>query len=102
MPSLAVIGQQIKEKRRGGTMCPPAYMVPKYPSLNSVKQFLRHLAKRSGGEHFPSPNITAICGKLREAVTIKKIFTTSSRYKLVSYIETYAESSYSVDSLSVE
>ena len=34
MPSLVVIRQQIKEKRRGGTM---PYMVPKYPSLNRVK-----------------------------------------------------------------
>ena len=36
MPSLVVIGQQIKEKRRGGALC-PVYMVPKYPSLNRVK-----------------------------------------------------------------
>ena len=36
MPSLVVIGPQIKEKQRA-TMCPPAYMVPKDPSLNRVK-----------------------------------------------------------------
>ena len=34
MANLVVIGQQIKEKRR---IVPPAYMVPKYPSLNRVK-----------------------------------------------------------------
>ena len=38
MPSLVVIGPQIKEKHRG-TMSPPAaYMVPKDPSLNKVKE----------------------------------------------------------------
>ena len=37
MPSLVVIGQQIKEKRRRAQCVPPAYMVPKYPSLNRVK-----------------------------------------------------------------
>ena len=37
MPSLVVIGQQIKKKRRGGhNVPPPAYIVPKYPSLNRV------------------------------------------------------------------
>ena len=36
MPSLVVIGQEIKEKRRG-YIVPPAYMVLKYPSLNRVK-----------------------------------------------------------------
>ena len=35
MPSLVVIGPQIKEKQRGGDT--PAYMVPKDPSLNRVK-----------------------------------------------------------------
>ena len=33
MLSLVVMGTQIKEKQRG---CPPAYMVPKDPSLNRV------------------------------------------------------------------
>ena len=41
MPSLVVIGPQIKEKQRGGgtiwLYCAPAYMVPKDPSLNRVK-----------------------------------------------------------------
>ena len=38
MPSLVVIGQQIIEKQRGGgTMCRPAYILTKYPSLNGVK-----------------------------------------------------------------
>ena len=38
MPSLVVIELQIKEKQGGeGTVCPPAYMVPKDPSLNRVK-----------------------------------------------------------------
>ena len=39
MPSLVVIGPQIKEKQRrgGGGQCAPAYMVPKDPSLNRVK-----------------------------------------------------------------
>ena len=39
MPCLEVIGQQIKEKRRWDTytLPLPAYMVPKYPSLNRVK-----------------------------------------------------------------
>ena len=43
MPSLVVIGPRIKEKQRGAlcplcTLCPPpAYMVPKDPSLNRVK-----------------------------------------------------------------
>ena len=37
MPSLVVIGPQIKEKRRGAQCAPPAYMVPKDPSLNRVK-----------------------------------------------------------------
>ena len=35
MPSLVVIGQQIKEKRVG-TMCPLGYIITKYPSLNRV------------------------------------------------------------------
>ena len=36
MPSLVVIGQQIKEKQRewGHIVPSPAYMVPKDPSLN--------------------------------------------------------------------
>ena len=34
MPSLVIIGQQIKEKRRGAQCASPAYMVPKYPSMN--------------------------------------------------------------------
>ena len=39
MPSLVVIGQQIKEKRRGHNFPPPpAYMVPKYPRLNRVNR----------------------------------------------------------------
>ena len=38
MPSLVVIGPQIKEKQRGGdNVPPPAYMVPKDSSLNRVK-----------------------------------------------------------------
>ena len=42
MPSLVAIEPQIKEKQRGqqrGAQCapPPAYMVPKDPSLNRVK-----------------------------------------------------------------
>ena len=37
MPSLVVIGPQIKEKQRGHNVAPPAYMVPKDPSLNRVK-----------------------------------------------------------------
>ena len=39
MPSLIVIRQQIKEKQRGGghNVPPPAYMVPKDPSLNRIK-----------------------------------------------------------------
>ena len=37
MPSLVVIGQQIKEKWRGGKFVPPAYILTKYPSLNRVK-----------------------------------------------------------------
>ena len=36
MPSLVVIGPQIKEKQRGHNVL-PAYMVPKDPSLNRVK-----------------------------------------------------------------
>ena len=36
MPSLVVIGPQIKEKQRGDIV-PPACMVPKDPSLNRVK-----------------------------------------------------------------
>ena len=40
MPSLVLIGQQIKEKRRGAQCAlppPQAYMIPKYPSPNTVK-----------------------------------------------------------------
>ena len=38
MPSLVAIGPQIKEKQGGGAQCaPPAYVVPKDPSLNRVK-----------------------------------------------------------------
>ena len=36
MPRLVVIGPQIKEKQRGAHCAPPAYMVPKDPSLNRV------------------------------------------------------------------
>ena len=39
MPSLVVIGKQIKEK---WTVPPPAYMVPKDPSLNRVKCLPHH------------------------------------------------------------
>ena len=40
MPSLVVIGPQIKEKQRGGAQCASqAYMVPKDPSLNMVKVY---------------------------------------------------------------
>ena len=58
MPSLVVIGKQIKEKQMkgrgggGGTMCPPAYMVPKDPTLNRVKgpnADLLFLIKQRGG-----------------------------------------------------
>ena len=37
MPSLVVIGQQIKEKRGGGGH--NVYIITKYPSLNGVKGF---------------------------------------------------------------
>ena len=37
MLSLVVTGPQIKEKQRGVKMCPPAYILPKYPSMNRVK-----------------------------------------------------------------
>ena len=36
MPSLVVIGQQIKEKWRGAQCAPQAYIITKYPSLNKV------------------------------------------------------------------
>ena len=42
MPSLVVIGPQVKEKQREGAMSappPPALMVLKDPSLNRVKAF---------------------------------------------------------------
>ena len=48
MPSLVLIGPQMKEKQRG-TMFPPAYMVPKDPSLNRVKIAFR---------------ITSLCGRV--------------------------------------
>ena len=38
MPSLVLIWQQIKEKQRGHNVPLPSYMVPKYPSLNRVKE----------------------------------------------------------------
>ena len=38
MPSLAVTGPQIKEKQGGHNVSPSAYMVPKDPSLNRVKE----------------------------------------------------------------
>ena len=44
MPSLVLIGPQIKEKQRGA-----AYMVPKDPSLNRVKIAFR---------------ITSLCGRV--------------------------------------
>ena len=37
MPSLVAIGPQIKEKRNDVHNVPPAYMVPRDPSLNRVK-----------------------------------------------------------------
>ena len=38
MPSLVVIGPQIKEKQKGAQCAPqPTWMVPKDPSLNRVK-----------------------------------------------------------------
>ena len=40
MSSLVVIGPQIKEKQRGAHCAPPAYMVPKDPSLNRVKDIM--------------------------------------------------------------
>ena len=42
MPSLAVIEPQIKEKQRRGAQCAPAYMVPKDPSLNRVKDTIKN------------------------------------------------------------
>ena len=60
MPSLAMIGQQIKEKQRGEQCAPSAYMVPKYPCLNSVKsnfssnsQMAITLESLSSMVHFP-------------------------------------------------
>ena len=51
MPSLVVIGQQIKEKRRGGHNVPPSltYITTKYPSLNrdKSKTVQVHLPKHS-------------------------------------------------------
>ena len=50
MPSLVVIGPQIKEKQRGGghNVPPPAYMLLKYPSLNRVNpKFLIESSKVS-------------------------------------------------------
>ena len=38
MPGLVVIGQQIKEKRGGGTMFPQPISITKYPSLNRGKK----------------------------------------------------------------
>ena len=43
MPSLVVIGTQIKDKQRG-TQCAPLYMVPKDPSLNRVKSSCWHIS----------------------------------------------------------
>ena len=37
MPSLVVIGPQMKEKQRGHNVPSPVYVVPKDPSLNRVK-----------------------------------------------------------------
>ena len=68
MPSVVVIGQQIKEKRRGHNVPPPAYMVPKYPSLNRVKLTLpvrRYLvptpSTKEGGEATPHPHNFGNC-----------------------------------------
>ena len=42
MPSLVVIGQQIKDKRRGGgrTIESPACIITKYPSLGKAVLFM--------------------------------------------------------------
>ena len=40
MPSLVVIGPQIKEKQRRHNVPSPAYMVPKDPSLHRVNDLL--------------------------------------------------------------
>ena len=55
MPSLVVIGSQIKEKQRGGhNVLPLAYMVPKDPSLNRVKchKFVYLLIFKAFAIHF--------------------------------------------------
>ena len=39
MPCLVAIGKQIKEKHRGVTI-PPAYILPKEPSLNRVNSLV--------------------------------------------------------------
>ena len=53
MPSLVIIGQQIKEKWRR-EMCPPAYIVTKYPSLNRVNGSLPWLQNTDGAICFIS------------------------------------------------
>ena len=68
MPSLIVIGPQIKEKQR---FVPPAYIVPKDPSLNRVK-FINYSSIEHGGTRTFS-NIMAPLTLFNEAPKRKSV-----------------------------
>ena len=50
MPSLVVIGQQIKEKQRGAQCALPACIVPKYSRLNRIKPSPNPIGVKSNPE----------------------------------------------------
>ena len=85
MPSLVVIGPQIKEKQRGA-QCPPAYMVPKDPSLNRVKskfyQYFVFTKKCSNDlSHFASVLSLRTAYLWEMLVTIEIFYTITSKIK---------------------
>ena len=53
MPSLVAIGPQMKQGGGGANVLPPAYMVPKHPSLNRVNSVL-----------FTASLSTGLCGMM--------------------------------------
>ena len=66
MPSLVVIGLQIKETQRGTQCAPPltAYMVPKDPSLNRVNHIIDLKYEISTQRLHPVPMLSSIGSKI--------------------------------------
>ena len=100
MLSLVVIGQQIKEKQRGAHCAPPAYMVPKYPSLNRVNgrpcllkaKFILGNADNMSFVLHPSDftDYTAIDVDVRNLAFVFETTTFSNDYFILSFVGVFS------------